>query len=105
MFKTIKGLLAGIIAGTAVGVLFSPKKGSDIRKEFKKEIKDGGVGISTAKDTLAHMSKDIGETCKEGYEKIPESKKREAMKAMKKAEGKAKKVINKIKSKIVGKKK
>lgn len=105
MFKTLKGLLAGIIAGTAVGVLFSPKKGSDIRKEFKKEIKGGGVGLSTAKETLTHMGKDIGDTCKEGYENIPEDKKKEAVKAFKKAEGKAKKVFNKIKSKIEGKKK
>ncbi len=94
MFKTLKGLLAGIIAGTAVGVLFSPKKGSDIRKEFKKEIKGGGVGFNTAKETLTDMGKDIGDTCKDGYDSIPADKKREA-----------KKVFNNLKSKIAGKKK
>jgi len=105
MFKTLKGLLAGIIAGTAVGVLFSPKKGSEIRKDFKKEIKGGGVGLHTAKDTLTDMGKDIGDTCKEGYENIPEDKKKEAAKALKKAEGKAKKVFNTLKHKFAGKKK
>lgn len=105
MFKSLKGLVAGILAGTALGVLFAPKKGSDIRKEFKKEIKDGGVGLHTAKETLTDMSKDIGDTCKEGYENIPETKKKEAMKIVKKAEQKAKKVINKVKNKLVGKKK
>lgn len=105
MFKTLKGLLAGIIAGTAVGVLFSPKKGSDIRKEFKKEIKGGGVGINTAKETLTDMGKDIGDTCKDGYDKIPADKKKDAAKVIKKVEGKAKKVLNTLKNKIGGKKK
>jgi gas vesicle protein len=105
MFKTLKGIVAGLIAGTAVGLLFSPKKGSDIRKDFKKEIKEGGVGLNTAKDTLTHMGKDIGDTCKEGYENIPEDKKKEAAKVIKKAEGKAKKVFKTLKNKIEGKKK
>lgn len=105
MFKTLKGLLAGLVAGTAVGLLFSPKKGSEIRKDFKKEIKGGGVGLNTAKSTLTGMGKDIGETVKEGYDKIPEDKKKEAAQVMKKAEGKAKKVFNTLKSKIAGRKK
>ena len=105
MFKTLKGLLAGLIAGTAVGVLFSPKIGSEIRKEFKKEIKGGGMGISTAKETLTDMGKDIGDTCKEGYKNIPEDKKKEAAKVIKKVEGKAKKVFDNLKNKIGAKKK
>ncbi|MBI5754086.1 YtxH domain-containing protein [Candidatus Peregrinibacteria bacterium] len=105
MFKTLKGLLAGLIAGTAVGMLFSPKKGSEIRKDFKKEFKGGGIGLSTAKNTLGDMGKDIGSTVKEGYDKIPEDKKREAAKLAQKAEGKAKNLFNTLKSKIAGKKK
>ena len=37
MFKGLKALLAGILAGTALGVLFAPKKGDEIRKNIKKE--------------------------------------------------------------------
>lgn len=105
MFKSLKGLIAGLIAGTAVGMLFSPKKGSEIRKDFKKEFKGGGTGLHTAKDTLTNMGKDIGETCKEGYERIPEDKKADAIHAVKKVESKARKVFNELKNKLVGKKK
>ncbi len=105
MFKSLKGLLAGLIAGTAVGMLFSPKKGSEIRKDFQKEFKGGGVGLNTAKHTLTHMGKDIGETCKEGYESIPEDRKKGAIQAVKKVEGKARKIFNEFKNKIVSKKK
>lgn len=105
MFKSLKGLLAGLIAGTAVGMLFSPKKGSEIRKDFKKEFKEGGVGLNTAKSTLTNMGKDIGETVKDGYDKIPEDKKKEAVKLAQKAESKAKKVFNTLKSKLANRKK
>lgn len=92
MFKALKGLLAGLLAGTAVGMLFSPKKGSEIRKDFKKEFKAGGIGLNTAKTTLGEMGKDIGDTCKDAYDSIPEDKKNQA-----------KKVLHEVKNKIVGK--
>ena len=38
MFRLIKSLLAGLVAGTALGVLFSPDKGAKIRKDLKKEL-------------------------------------------------------------------
>lgn len=64
MFKGLKSLLAGLIAGTALGILFAPKKGETIRKEFKKEIKEGGIGLNTVKNTLVGMGEDIGGTIK-----------------------------------------
>ncbi len=73
MFKGLKALITGIAAGTALGVLFSPKKGEDIRKNFKKEVNDGGTGFSTAKDTLKGLGKDLKDTCEDCWEEIEKS--------------------------------
>ncbi|MEK7085405.1 MAG: YtxH domain-containing protein [Patescibacteria group bacterium] len=100
MFRSLKGLLAGLIAGTALGVLFSPKKGSEIRKNIKKEVKGGGTGLHTVKDTLVEMSKDIGGTSKDIYENIPEERKEQALSTLKKAKQKAKKLFNHVKGRI-----
>ncbi len=62
MFRALKSLIAGVVAGTALGVLFSPKKGTEIRKEIKKEIKSGGTGLNAVKGTLTEMGKDVKET-------------------------------------------
>lgn len=61
MFKGLKSLLTGILAGTAVGVLFSPKKGKELRQNFKKELKEGGTGLNTVKSTFKDMGKEIGD--------------------------------------------
>jgi gas vesicle protein len=73
MLKGLKSLLTGIIAGTAIGVLFSPQGGKEIRKNIKKEIDQGGSGIDTVKSTLTKMGKDLSETSKKAYEKVNES--------------------------------
>lgn len=70
MFKALKALIVGILAGTALGVLFSPKKGDEIRKNIKKEVKHGGTGLSTIVHTLSDMGKEIGESTKETYEEV-----------------------------------
>ncbi|MFA6917632.1 MAG: YtxH domain-containing protein [Candidatus Gracilibacteria bacterium] len=62
MFKAFKSLLAGLVAGTVVGVLFAPKKGQELRKEFKKELSKGGLGVETLKGAAAEIGKDIGGT-------------------------------------------
>ena len=67
MFKGLKTLLAGLVAGTVVGILFAPKKGTDLRKEFKKEIDKGGLGLDTLKETVAKMGKDISESGEKAY--------------------------------------
>lgn len=127
MLKGLKGLLAGIVAGTALGILFSPKKGDEIRKNLKKEIEKGGSGLSTLKETLSGMGKDMSETYKdihadvsqtdaykkgkakfgEYMEMVPEANRQEinravkkAQKAVKKAGKKAKKAINKAQKEI-----
>lgn len=74
MFKGIKSLFVGILAGVGLGILFSPKKGTEIRKDLKDEVDKGGTGLSTIKDTFVKMGKDLGKSCKECYEDINENK-------------------------------
>ncbi len=94
MLKGLKGLIAGVLAGTAVGVLFAPKKGNEIRKKLKKEIKDGGLGIDAIKETFSEMGKEISDSAIECYEEVsknPEVKK--AGKAIKKQVGELRKSV------------
>lgn len=74
MFKGIKSLFVGILAGVGLGILFSPKKGTEIRKNLKDEVDKGGTGFSTIKDTFVKMGKDLGSSCKKCYEDINENK-------------------------------
>ncbi len=41
--KIVLGILAGALAGTVLGVLFAPEKGSDIRKKIYKKREDEGA--------------------------------------------------------------
>ena len=101
MFRLIKSLLAGLVAGTALGVLFSPDKGAKIRKDLKKELDDGGFGLETIKKTLAGLGGEISDT--ETYQDAEKKVKKRVTKAkkqVKKATTKAKrKVVKKVKSK------
>ena len=97
MFRGLRSLVAGLLAGTALGVLFSPEKGSKIRKSFKDELQKGGTGINTAKSTLKDMGIDIGDTAKDAYEDISETETYKAGKAkVGEYAGKAKKEGKKI---------
>ena len=101
MFRLIKSLLAGLVAGTALGVLFSPDKGAKIRKDLKKELDDGGLGLETIKKTLAGLGDEISETeTYQGAEKKVKKRVTKAKKQVKKATTKAKRrVVKKVKSK------
>lgn len=106
MFRTLKSLITGIVAGTALGVLFAPKKGTEVRKSFKKEIKEGGYGLKTAKSTLTGMGKEIGESyhevkSSEGFKKGKDKIKKEAKVVFHKAKAAAKKAVAKVKAQIV----
>lgn len=117
MFKALKALIVGILAGTALGVLFSPKKGDEIRKNIKKEVKHGGTGLSTIVHTLSDMGKEIGESAKDSYEEVSRTEAYRKAKAKtgrfvkskisakhrnqaKKAFNMAKETINKVKNNI-----
>jgi len=73
MFKGLKALLTGIVAGTVVGVLFAPKKGKELRKDFKKDIEKGGFGVDTFKNAAKEMKDDMGETGQKVYGEVSKS--------------------------------
>ena len=56
MFKGLKSLLAGLLGGAALGILFAPKKGEELRKDIKNEVDSGGSGMNTVKNTVVLFS-------------------------------------------------
>ena len=117
MWRTIKALFAGLIAGTALGVLFSPKKGKEIRKNISDEIDKGGTGLKSIKDTLFGVGHEISETdtykqasseakkagkkAKKAIKaKSPAEQRKQASKALRKAKSTAKKATRRAKSAI-----
>lgn len=61
--KVLLGLLAGVAAGTLVGVLFAPEKGSVTRKKVAKKRKDFTDGLKDKFDELL-------DSISEKYEKM-----------------------------------
>ncbi|HPU94845.1 MAG TPA: YtxH domain-containing protein [Candidatus Gracilibacteria bacterium] len=57
--KRIKALVAGLALGGLVGLLFAPKKGSEFRKELKKDFEKGNYGMNAFRDTFMDMGKDM----------------------------------------------
>ncbi len=57
--KRLKALVAGLALGSLVGLLFAPKKGSEFRKDLKKDFKEGNYGVNAFKDTFMEMGKDM----------------------------------------------
>lgn len=53
-----KGFIIGSILGTALGLLFAPKSGSDIRKGLRDESDEL---LDKAKDELEKVKKDLGD--------------------------------------------
>lgn len=61
------GLFFGVIVGTLLGILFAPRKGKELRKQLKDEVKKGGVGTETLKKNFVEMGHDIADTAEEVY--------------------------------------
>lgn len=100
MLKGLKSLAAGLIAGASLGLLFSPKKGSELRKTIKDEVDKGGSGLKTVKSAAQEFAKDLKKSVDGAVEKIPEAKKKQAKKAVKKVVEKAKQEVTKIKKNL-----
>lgn len=61
-------LILGLLAGTAIGILFAPKTGKTLRKQIKEERDSGGYGLSAIKEGFVGMGKEVVDTAKEAYE-------------------------------------
>ena len=55
--KVLVGLLAGLAAGAALGLLLAPEKGSDTRDKLSQSLKDLGDSIrDKAADEINHLA-------------------------------------------------
>ncbi|MNJ97262.1 YtxH domain-containing protein [Pedobacter hiemivivus] len=55
--KVLVGLLVGLAAGTALGLLFAPEKGSETRDRLSQSLKDLGDSIKDkAADEINNLS-------------------------------------------------
>lgn len=55
--KVLIGLLAGLAAGAALGLLFAPEKGSETRDKLSQSLKDLGDSIrDKAADEINHLA-------------------------------------------------
>ncbi len=63
--KVIAGVLAGLVAGAAIGLLLAPEKGADLRHKISDGVDSASGGI---KDTLGSLKSKF-ETSLEHFEK------------------------------------
>ncbi len=68
MSKRGFGLFWGLLAGTALGILFAPKKGKKLRDAIKREREEGGIGIDSVKEGFVGMGREIADTARTVYE-------------------------------------
>ncbi len=86
--KVLLGVVAGAAVGAAIGILFAPQKGSELRKTIAdkggdalKTVKDKFSGLKDKVSTLAEKGEEILETVGLGEkEKSLDGKKEDAKK-------------------------
>lgn len=73
-FNFAMGILAGVVAGIAVGVLFAPKPGEESRKEIKEtidELKEKySPEVIRAKEQAMNAIKDTKDKIEDTYKKF-----------------------------------
>lgn len=103
--KGVFALFAGLVAGAATGVLFSPTSGKKFRDKLKKEIDKGGYGKDSLYTHFKGIAEDIKNTTEEGIELAQKNPKvakavKKAVATKKKVSAKAKAVAKKVVSKV-----
>lgn len=84
------GWILGVLSGTALGMLFAPRKGKELREKIQKNLKDGDIksgGQELLKD-VKMMGGEVFDTAKDLYNS------KDVQGALKKAKTKAKKIYN-----------
>lgn len=91
-----KGLIAGLLAGAAAGLLFAPKKGKELRKDIDKELKKRKFYDSKFYRFFKETVQEIKEEGKEVIEDMEDFAKKQEGKILPKGS------VSKAKSKLKG---
>jgi gas vesicle protein len=59
--KILAALLTGLAAGTALGILFAPEKGTDTRDKLSDSLKDLGEAIKERSSEQVEQIKDLSD--------------------------------------------
>jgi gas vesicle protein len=63
------GLFAGALIGTGLGLLFAPRKGSELREQFVESAANVGRTVSKTVDDLAESGREAYQRGREVYER------------------------------------
>ena len=108
------GWALGLLSGTALGVLFAPNKGKDLRERIKADIKKGEYGYKPLLEDFKKMGNEVTETAKDVYtsdhvqkaikkgKKTVQNKVKELKKAADRNTRNVHKAVKKVKAQITG---